>query len=203
MALASLTDLFSGLWSDTVTVVPTLVGAFLLLLIGWVLGRVVGRTVFEVLKRFKADDYFRLGKKLGISEIVSVLVAWIIYLAFIGATVEFLEIATLTLFFSNILNFLSGLLGGIVVLVVGYFVAGYVQKKILDTKMHYSEMLGQVIFFFTLIITISMAFDIVGIPTDLLNGIILLLVAGIALGLAIALGLGLKDSVAKLAKKYL
>lgn len=203
MALETLTDLFSSLLVDAVSSIPTLVGALLLLLIGWVLGRVVGRGFLEILKRLKLDDYFALGKKIKVSEVLSVLVAWVIYLAFIGTALDFLGVATLSIFFSNVLSFLSKLLGGIVVLIVGYIVAGYVQKQVMATKTHYSEILSQVIFFFTLVITISMAFQVVGVATDLLNGIILLLVGGIALGLAIALGLGLKDSVAKLAKEYL
>lgn len=204
MALAAtFTDMFSNLWVDAVAIVPTFVGALLLLLIGRILGKVSGRVVQEVLKRFKADKYFKVGKGLDVSEVMAMLVKWIVYLAFIGAAVDFLAIATLTAFFGNVLGFLAGLLGGIVILVVGYIVAGYVQKKVAETKAHYAQILSQVIFFFTLVITVSMAFQVVGIPTDLLNGIILLLVAGIALGLAIALGLGLKDVVSKLSKKYL
>ena len=201
MTLTTLTDLFSGLLSDTARAIPNLVGGLLLLLVGWVLGRLAKRVVFEVLKRFKADDYFKLGKNIRFSEFVSVLVSWIIYLAFIGTAVDFLNILTLTVFFTNILNFVTKLLGGIVILAIGYTIAGYIQKQVLETKSNYAEILSQVIFLFTLVLTISMAFQVVGIPTNLLNGIILLLVGGMSLGLAIALGLGLRDTIAKWAKK--
>ncbi len=203
MALVSLANLFSDFLTSVLKTAPSLVGAFLLLLIGWILGRIAERLVLELLKRFRTDNYFKIGKNVRISEIISLLTSWIIYLVFISAAVDYLRILTLTLFFSNIVSFLSRLLSGTVILLVGYTVASYVQKQVEEIKTGYSEVLGQVIFFFSLIITISMAFQVVGIPTDLLNGIILLLVGGIALGMAIALGLGLKDSVGKLAKKHL
>lgn len=199
----TMSNLLANLFIDASAVVPNILGAFLILLIGWILGKVVGRLVYVVSKSLKADEYFKAGKKVKMSEVFSLLVSWIIYLAFIAAAVDMLKITALTLFFTNVLEFLADLLGGIVILVLGYVVAGYVQKYVSEIKTVYSEVLSQIIFFFILIITVSMALKVVGIPTQLLDGIILLLVGGIALGLAIALGLGLRDTVERLAKKYI
>lgn len=195
--------ILNNLWYQVVQVTPMVIGAILLLLIGWILGRITRSIVREILKRFKADDYFKLGKKLGVSETISVGVSWIIYLAFIGATVDFLKIPTLSMFFNNIIDFIAGLLGGMIILIIGYAIAGYIQKQVMTTKTVYSEILAQTIFFFALIITIEMALRVVGLPTELLDSIVKIMVAAIGFGVAIALGLGLKDTVSQLAKKYL
>ena len=198
-----LTYMLNNIWTQVIQVTPMVLGSVLLLLLGWVLGRITKNITKAVLKKLKTDEYFKLGKRLGISEIISTGIAWIIYLAFIGATVDFLKIQTLTMFFNNLVDFIVGLLGGLIVLIIGYTIANYIQKQVKQAKVMYAELLSQVIFFFTLVITIDMAFNIVGLPTQLLDSIVIIIVASIGLGVAIALGLGLKDTINQLAKKHL
>lgn len=201
MTVEIVREFFNTMLLSMAKVVPTVLGSILLLLIGWVLGRIVGKVVKEILEKLKADNYLKIGRKLLLSEVLPIVVSWIIYLAFIGAAVDVMQIQTLSSYFTKLLDFLANLFGGIVVLVAGYVLAGYIQRHVVETKAQYAEALGQVIFFFTLIITVSMAFDIVGLPTRLLDGIMLIIAASVGLGIAIALGLGLKDTIARLAKK--
>jgi asparagine N-glycosylation enzyme membrane subunit Stt3 len=89
-----------------------------------------------------------------------------------------------------------------IIILVGYIIAKYVQAQIVSTKFEYSDFIGKVIFFFTVIIAISLALPFVGIDPSLINNIILILVASVGVGIAIAIGLGLKDTIDKLARKY-
>jgi len=184
--------------------IPNIIAALILLLVGWVIGKVLGMVTREILKRLKADVYFKFGRGLEVSKIFSLIVSWIIYLAFIQAAVskEVLGIPTLEIFVGEILAFIPGLLEGMIIILVGYMIAKYVQGQIIITKAKYSEFMGQVVFFFAIIITIALALPFVGINPELINNIILILVGSIGIGIAIALGLGLKDTIANLAKKY-
>lgn len=197
--------IFSGTITGMIAYIPNIIAAVILLLIGWLLGKVLGMVTKEILKRLKADQYFKLGRKFEISKIFGLIVSWIIYLAFIQAAVsqQVLGIPTLEIFVGQVLAFIPGLLEGMIIILVGYILAKYVQGQVIATKAEYSEFMGQVIFFFTVIITIALALPFVGIDPSLINNIILILVASIGIGLAIALGLGLKYTVASLAKKYL
>jgi len=205
MALLNSLYVFSNTIEQLVTYIPNIIAALLLLLVGWIIGKVLGMVTKEILKRFKADVYFKFGKGFEVSKIFGLIVSWIIYLAFIQAAVstEVLGIPTLELFVGQVLAFIPGVLGGMVIILVGYILAKYVQGQIIATKAKYSNFIGQVIFFFTIIITIALALPFVGIDPSLINNIILILVASIGIGIAIALGLGLKDSVAIIAKKYI
>ena len=194
--------IFSDLIASIASFIPAILGSIVLLLVGWVIGNIIGRVTKEILKKLKADMYFKFGKGLEISKLFSVIISWIIYLAFIQAAVQVLGISALTTFFGDILAFIPGLLEGMIIILVGYVIAKYVQAQIVSTKFEYSDFIGKVIFFFTVIIAISLALPFVGIDPSLINNIILILVASVGVGIAIAIGLGLKDTVDKLARKY-
>jgi len=195
---------FSDILANMVSYIDNLLAAVILLLIGWVVGKVLGKVTKEILRKLKADRYFKFGRGFEISSIFGLIVSWIIYLAFIQAAVseKVLGISTLEVFVGQILAFVPGILEGMIIILVGYILAKYVQGQIIATKAEYSEFIGRVIFFFTIIIAISLALPFVGINPSLINNIILILVASLGIGIAIALGLGLKDTVAKVAKKY-
>jgi len=195
---------FSDILVNMVSYLDNLLAAVILLLIGWIVGKVLGKITKELLKKLKADRYFKFGRGFEISNIFGLIVSWIIYLAFIQAAVseKILGISTLEIFVGQILSFVPGILMGMIIILVGYVLAKYVQGQVIATKAEYSELIGRVIFFFTIIIAISLALPFVGIDPSLINNIILILVGSVGIGVAIALGLGLKDTVAKLAKKY-
>jgi len=182
---------------------PNIGAAIILLIIGWVLGKVIGTTIKGILKKVKMDSYFKISKEVKFSALISVIISWVIYLVFIQSAVDVLGITSLIVFFGKVVSLITGLLGGIVIITIGYLIAKYVQKEIEDSKKEYSKLLGQVIFLFTLVISTSMAFKVTNvIPTDLIDNIILIVVGTIGLGVAIAIGLGLKDTIQKVAKKY-
>jgi hypothetical protein len=194
--------IFSDLIASIASFIPAILGSIVLLLVGWIIGNIIGRVTKEILKKLKADMYFKFGKGFEISKLFSVIISWIIYLAFIQAAVQVLGISALTKFFGDILAFIPGLLEGMIIILVGYVIAKYVQAQIVSTKFEYSDFIGKVIFFFTVIIAISLALPFVGIDPSLINNIILILVASVGVGIAIAIGLGLKDTLDKLARRY-
>lgn len=181
---------------------PKAVVAIILLVVGWVLGKVISDITRRILKKLRLDEYIKVGKGIEISSIFSVVISWIIYLLFINTALSVLEISVLSEFFIGIMDLITKLLVGMVIIVVGYILARYVQKQIVASKTLYSKIVGQVIFIFALIISIEIALKKVDIPTQLIDNIILIIVGSIGIGVAIALGLGLKDTVAKLSKKY-
>jgi len=190
------------IWASTLNILPNVIAAIILLLVGWALGKVIGRVAKEVLRRLRLDKYFKFREAFKVSEIFSIAIAWIIYLVFIKAAVGTLGIAALDEFVGNVLAFIPKILGAMIIILVGYVIAEYVQREVTKTKAEYSRIIGKVIFFFTLVISIAIALPFLQIDTTLINGIILILVGSIGLGIAIAIGLGLKDTVREMSKKY-
>lgn len=191
--------------SSAVEFLPKLAAATILLVIGWIVGAVVGRIVKEILTRLKIDQYVAKGKKpiFKLSEIFPVIFSWSIYLVFIQSAVQILGIAALVMALNSILTFIPGLLKAIVVMIVGYALAEYISKEVESSKVTYSDTIAKILFFLIIYVSVAMALPLVGIDPTLVNTILLIIVGSVGAGLAIAIGLGLKDTVADMAKKKL
>jgi len=183
-------------------IIKQLLPAILILLVGWLVGKIFGKIVRSSLKRAKADKYFKFGRGFEVSNVFSVITTWSIYLIAIILAVDTLQIDILSKILLEILSFIPLMVEAIIIILVGYLVGKYVQGQIIASKVKYSEIMGQVIFFFITIIAIDLALHAINLEPFVIDGIILILVGSVGLGIAIALGLGLKDTIAKLAKKY-
>jgi len=203
MDWTGLNIVWEKIFSSIIETVPTILFVTVLLIFGWILGNFLKKLTLEISKKLRLDDRFKIGKRIGLSEIISSGVSLIVYIAFIGAALDVANITFLSDFFKTIINFIGNLIGGIVVLVVGYAIAGFVQRKIVESNFVYSKIFGQIAFYFVIIITIEMALKVVNLPTNLLDAILIILVASLGLGLAIAIGLGFKDKAGKLIEKYI
>jgi len=69
--------------------------------------------------------------------------------------------------------------------------------------MSYSGLIGSGIFFLTIYIAIALALPLLGIDPTLINNLLLVIVGSFGIGIALAIGFGLKDVVARWAKKNL
>lgn len=200
-----LETLLVGLWSGFINSLPGLIAAIVTLIIGLIIGKVVGRIVKEIFIRLKVDEFVLEGEKLTFrfSDIFSLISRWWIYLVFIKAAAEFIGIAAVIAFVGDIVAFIPGLIKGALIVIVGYVLAEYIKDKIISKKTIYGSIVGKVVFFLLLYISIALALPLLGIDATIVNWILLVLIASVGLGMAIAIGLGLKDVVAQNAKQYM
>ncbi len=192
------------LWYSMLPFLPKMLTSLVLLLIGWLIGWLIGRISKGLLKRLKVDNYIARGGKplFRLSSILPVIFSWIVYLAFIQTAVQVLEISALVTLVGYVIAFLPGLIGAIVVTVVGYAIAEYVRQHVEDSKLTYSDLIGKMMFFLIIYIAVAMALPLIKIEATLMNNILLVIIGSFGLGMALAIGLGLKDTIAELAKKY-
>ena len=201
-----LVDILGTLTSNAVAFLPGLIGAIILLVIGLVVGKIVGRVVKEVLERVKLDYYVSETHKpvVSLSHLFSVISRWWIYLAFITAALsrEVLGITALAVWIAEINAFIPRIIGASIIFVVGFVLAEYIKSHMKKTKSLWGNIVGKSIFFFLIYVSIALSLPILGITSTLVNNILLVIIGSVGLGVAIALGLGLKDSVAYISNKY-
>lgn len=199
-------DVVTNFATSVVDFLPHLAAATILLVIGWIIGVVVGKVTREILTRVKVDEYISRGKKplFKLSNIFAVIFTWSVYLVFIQAALseEVLGIPVLAAIVGDILSFVPGLIKAIVVILVGYALAEYVRREVDRSKVEYSNIISKVLFWLLVYVAIAMALPLVGIDATLVNSILLVIVGSVGIGLAIAIGWGLKDTIATLAKSY-
>lgn len=192
------------MWVSVITSLPNVVLAVITLVVGFILGRLGGRVVREVLERADVDKY--VSKKehmnLDITGIAAIITKWVIYLAFIKQATLFLGIAAVTELFNSILLFIPGVVEAAVVIMVGYALAMYMKEQVITSKNIYSDVVGKTLFFLVVYLSIALALPFVGVNPAIVNNLLLVIVGSVGLGFAIAIGLGLRDVISEMAKDY-
>jgi len=206
MAEMIATAAFEQLVAGAVEYVPLIFYATVLLVSGYILGRIVYSVVDRVLEHTQVDEYFEEEGhlELQLSNLFAELSKWVIYFVFLQQAAQTLGISALTNLVDKIVNWIPGVIGAIAVFLAGYGIAIYTKDHIVGSETLYADLLGKTIFFFVIYIAAAMALDIPqGINPTLLNNILLIIVASLGLAFAIAAGWGLKDVVREEARKYI
>ena len=201
LGLQNLNILLAGLRESTVAFVPNLIGALLLLIVGYALGKIVGAVIERLCIGMKINTYLKC-KGFKLSELFKIAGAWLIYLVFIQAAVGTLGILSLEQFINEIVNFIPMAVGAAIIVVVGYILGGFFEDQISSSDGKYSSIVGKIVNFFTVYVSIALALPVLGVNPSLVNNILLIIIASVGLGFALATGLGLKEAVAKEADSY-
>jgi hypothetical protein len=192
------------LWNNFLVTLPSIIWAAIALVVGFIIGKVTGWIIKQFLVRIKLDQYvFEKEKfKIKLSDVFSILGRWTIYLVFVQVAAGILGIVTVISLVNSAITFLAGAIEATVIVIVGYSLAYYVKDKVIHSKTFYGDLVGNLIFFMILYVSIALALPFIGIDATLINWILIVIVASLGAGLAIATGLGLKDVVADVAKGY-
>ena len=198
---------------------PKVVGAIIVLVIGWAAGRILGRVISRVLDKAGVDDALRknvFGRALERSGITIVrffdlVVRWFVYLIAIFGAVNVLEIEFLTTYMQDIVSYLPNLIAGVFILIIGLilmdFVADTVKSIAREGKIEYAAIIADGLRLFLYFVVIIMALAQMKIDVEILYIFANALAWGAALGLgagvAIAVGWGLKDIVGKKAEGWM
>ncbi len=185
-------------------VLSQVIAAAITILVGLVAGKIIGRIVREIVVRSKIDEWISAEDHISVkvSHILDLVVRWIIYFVFLRQAAIFLGIAAVGEFVNSIINVIPSLVEAALLIIVGYAIAIYLKDKVISSKSVYSDLMGKLIFFLIIYLSIALALPFVGIDPTLINNILLVAVGSVGLGLAIALGWGLKDVVRDAAKDY-
>jgi hypothetical protein len=198
-------EVLESLANATIEFTPKIFGAVVLLLIGWAIGSVVGRAIKEIIRRMKVDEFIFKGRRpvMRISSIIPLIISWSIYLLFIQAAIEVLGIQALMVAVGEILNFLPRIIEALVIILAGYGIAEYVRRQIEESDVAFSDLISKILFFLILYVAVAISLPLLNIETFLINALLLIVVGSFGAGLAIAMGLGLKDEMRATFKKYM
>jgi len=198
------TDLISSVWNSFLVLLPNLIGAVLILILGLVAGKILGGIVKRIVIHSGLDSWVSKERHIPIdlAKVFGTLANWIVYLLAIQEASSVLNIVTIQLFVQESLGFIFGVIRASAIVVVGYSIAMYLKDVILNTKNIYADLLGKIMFVLILYLSIALALPSIGINATVISNLLLVIVASFGLGAAIAIGLGMKDTVAQMGKKY-
>ncbi|MDY6774133.1 MAG: hypothetical protein SVS85_02935 [Candidatus Nanohaloarchaea archaeon] len=184
---------------------PSLFFAAVILVVGYIIGRITYAVVKQVLDHTQVDEYFEEEGhlELELSDLFADLSKWIVYFAFLWQAGQVLGVEAINRMLQALVRYIPGVIGAIAVFLAGYGIAIYTKDQIVGSETLYADLVGKTIFFFVLYVAFATALELARIPTQLLNNILLILVASAGLAFAIAAGWGLKDVFQEEAERYI
>ena len=195
-------DPLVSLWNSFVTILPGVIAAIILLIIGYFIGLGIGHLVKLVVEKSGLDHYLqksKFAKSAGhfrISGVVGEITKWYIFLIFLSAGVDLLELGALSSLLQEFVRWIPSLILAGVVVILGVAFAHWLSMKIeehTETRgvRFFSKILKIVVYFVVLIVALQQ----IGVDVSILENTWYLLVGALAVGLAIALGVGLGGSL--------
>jgi hypothetical protein len=137
--LTMVTEPLTKLVEPFMAYLPRLIGAGILALIAWLLATVLRKIIAGVLKAGKLDEKLggatsESGKPMALSETFAEVVYWLVFLLFLPAILQALEMKALldpvTALFNKVFTFLPNIISGAAILLIGWFIARIVQRVI-------------------------------------------------------------------------
>ena len=201
------------LWNSFVLVLPSVVLALLLVILGYFIAWVVGYVLRYILDKAGVDRYFRksaTAKRIGHTNIPSLaaeIVKWFVFLIFLQVAVDVLNLRSLSAILDSFVRWLPNLLVAVLIFIVGVALAHYVAEKIREnTRMKGMRFMAGVLKVVIMLIVTLVGLRQIGVDVRLLEQTFLLLVGALALGIALAVGigfgLGMKKESEGLVKKW-
>jgi small-conductance mechanosensitive channel len=198
---------------DVVGFLPQLIGALLVLLVGWIIGRFVYGVISRVVDRVELDRYVMktpLGRVLGdseraVSRSFGRLGAWFVYALALLAAANVLAIDLLSEWIATAVSYFPAFIVGTLIIVVGFVLADVLADIIARTESvtetGYTDVFADGIRVFLYFIAIVIGLDTIGVDVEILYTFATAaawgLAAGIALAIGIAFGWGGKDYVSQ------
>lgn len=201
-----------GLWQGVIEFIPSLVGALVVFLIGWMVSVAVGAVVSDVLKRLKFNDIFEKGGwkkaleradlKVDPSGFIGGVIKWVLVIVFLMASVEILGLSQFALFLQDVLAYLPNVVVACLIFVAAVIISDILEKVmrtlVEGTQVGYGSLVSMIvrwsIWIFALVAILLQLRVAPFLLQTLLTGIVaLIVIAG-----GIALGLGGKDVAAEL-----
>jgi hypothetical protein len=195
---------------------PALVGAILILVIGWILAGLLASLVERVLKTVGFERaasttgissfIARSGSSWTASAIVAEIVKWFIRLIAIQAAASILGLDQISQIINAILLWLPNLVVAIAIIVIGAliarFVAGLVRGTTGQMGFTNADLLGSIAYYAIVVFAVVAAVDQLGIAETVVNTLITGLIATIVIAAGLAFGLGGQQVAARITEGW-
>jgi flagellar biosynthesis protein FliQ len=196
--------LLQTLYNSFVYYVPNLIGFFILLFLGWGIGKILGRIAEEIIKRSKIESVlFEKKSVISFSSLASIIVSWSIYLLFIKAGVDILGIKAISDILASLLSFIPRFVAFLVVFLAGYFISEYIRASILKSDIEYRRLIAKIVFWLGVYVSAIIALPLVGIDVFILQLLLIIVIIIMLLPISIGFSLAIKDELKKDVKKWL
>jgi small-conductance mechanosensitive channel len=206
---------FSDILVRLANFIPDLVGAALLLIVGWLLALLVENVIDRLLRVLNIPRLFErarvedLVKRTGTTRdtvgLISGLFKWIVMVVFFIAAANALGLDAVSVFLNSILGYMPNVIAAIAIILVGgilaQFMAEVVRGTVSAANLGYASFLASVTRWTIWIFAILTALFQLNVAAGIIENIITGLVAAFALAIGLSFGLGGQKAAAEFLEK--
>jgi hypothetical protein len=195
--------------------IPQVIGALLIIIVGWIVAGVLARVTTEVLKRIGADRLFaehggpvygEQSRRVKPSVIVGELVKWLIRIVFLVAAANVLGMPQVSLLLNQVLLWIPNLIVAAVILLLAPVIARFVRGaiEVAAGRMGFTNapLLGRIAEIAIVAFAVVIAINQIGIAANLVNILFIGLVGAVSLAFGLAFGLGGRDVAAEITRDW-
>jgi hypothetical protein len=190
--------------------IPNLLGFLVILIIGLVIARAVKGIVTKVLQKARLDHALHSGQSgqyvekispgASPSALIGGVVFWLIFLFVLSAAIGALKIPAVTTFMNTVLGYLPNVIAAVIIFVIAGAIAGAVgaaaAKLMGDTPT--GKVVGTAVPALVMVIAVFMVLNQLKIAPAIVQITYIALLGSVALGAALAFGLGGRDVAGQL-----
>jgi len=194
---------------------PKLIGALIILLIGWFVAKAIRWALFKVLKAVKFND---IADKVGINGrlqtaglksdaagLMAKLGYWMVMFTVLILFFDALGLGVVSELLRDVIGYLPKLLVGCILLIVGMYLADFVKDLVKATLKSGSfdnpNLVANIAYGAVMFLTVSIVLNQLQIGGDIINTIVTAVLGGLSIAVAIAFGLGGREYAARTIKK--
>ena len=191
---------FDDALHTVINFLPNLIGFLIILLIGWIVARIVAAIVRRVLDKVGVDRHLhesspqiaRMMADTSASRVFGAVVFWLIFIFFLFSAIGVLNLPAVTRFMNQVLAYLPNVIAAMVIFVVAAILAGLASRAA-NRVMGGSptgRIVATVVPALVMVIAMFMILQQLQIAPQIVQIAFAATMGAIALGLALAFGLG-------------
>lgn len=203
-------------FSQVIELIPSLVAMLVVLGVGFVVARLVARTVSALGERIGLQhaaersgligSMQNVGIQSSLPAIVGQIIFWLLMCVFLMAAFNILNLPSVSATMQTLVAYIPKLLAATVVIVIGLLIASFLRGVIATgadrVGLSYADRLATGCYYVLALMTFIAAFEQLEIKFALLQQVILIAFGAFAAGLGLALGLGGRDVVGGILAGY-
>ncbi len=203
-------------FENAMAVIPNIISAVLILLLGWLFAKLVSAIFRRALKTMKFDtlaerlsvaDYLeKANVKLSPSALIGKMIYWILLLLVFLAASDALGWDRISKQLNRFLEFLADLFVALLVFIIGIYIAGIIRDLIRGTTasigLSTGKIAGNLVFYFLFIVVSITALEQAGMDTSLITSNLLVIIGTIFVAGAISYGFASRDILSNILAGY-
>lgn len=197
------------IWNSLVGIIPGIMAALIILMLGYVVALLVGAFAKGLVKFTKVDNWMvKHGKKeaiggLTLSVVTGKLVKWLVFILFLIPAAEVIKMEGLSSVLSSFALWFPNLIVAVIIILVGLVLAHTFSEAVGKAKkLKGINGIKSIVEIVTIVIFLDVALRQIGIDIRFLESLMLVILAGVMIAVAIGFGLGLKPHAEDIIKGW-